>query len=74
MWGNSPTEQNDNGVALGRNEPKHEHIFAATVVAFGGGLAQRALGVENDLLVFRAHKMVDNVRRGGVSTRVAKPL
>jgi hypothetical protein len=57
----APTEKDDDGVALRRDETKHEHIFAAAVVTLWGRFTQGALGMQNDLLVFRAHEVVDDV-------------
>jgi hypothetical protein len=69
-----PAEENDDGVALGGDEPQHENILASTVIALGGGLPQRTLCVENDLFVFSAHEMVHDVRRRGVTSGVTEPL
>ncbi len=70
----APAKQNHNCIALGGNEPEHEHILATAVVAFWNGLPERALAVENDLLVFGADKVIDNMRRGGIAPGVAEPL
>lgn len=70
----APAEQDHDCVTLGRNEPEHEHILATAVVALRNGLPERAFAVKNDLLVLRADKVIDDVRRGGIAPGIAEPL
>lgn len=56
-----PTEQNDYGVALSRDETEHEHVLAPTVVTLRRRLSEWTLSMENNLLMFRADEMVHDV-------------
>jgi len=70
----SPTEQDNNRITFGRNEAKHKHVLAATVVALGCGLAEGALGMQDDFLVLGTNEVIDDVRGRGIATRVAEPF
>ena len=67
-------EQDDDRVALGRDETEHENVLAAAVVALGRRLAERRFGVEHNLAVLRAHEVVDDVRGRRRAAGVAEPL
>ena len=69
-----PAQQNDDGIALRRNESQHKDVLTSTIVTFGRRLSQRALGVQNNFFVFRADKVIDDVRRRGVAPRIAEPF
>lgn len=56
-----PAEKNDDGIALCRNEAKHEHVLTTTVVAFRCSFSQGTFGVKDDFLVFGSDKMINNV-------------
>jgi len=43
------TEEDDNGLGLGRDEAEEEHVLAATPVALKNRLSQGALGVQAHL-------------------------
>jgi len=60
-----PAKQYDDRIALSGNKTQHEDILAAT---------QWTLCVQNNFLVLRANKVVDNVGCGGVAPRIAEPL
>lgn len=56
-----PTEKYNNRVTFCRNEAEHKDVLATAVIALGDGLAQRALCVQDDLLMLGSDKMVDNM-------------
>ena len=62
-----PAEKYDHCVALCGNETQHKHVLASTIVALRDGFSKRRLGVQDDLLVFRAHKVVHDVGCGGIA-------
>ncbi len=72
--GNEPTKKDDDGITLCWYKSKHKHVLAAAIVALWSGLSQRTFCVKDDFLVFSADKMVNDVGRRCVTTRVAKPL
>jgi len=67
-------KEDHHGVRFGGNETEEEDILGTTVVTFEDCIAERRSWVKLDFLVPRADKVIDNVRRGGVATRAAKPL
>lgn len=69
-----PAKQDDDGIALGGDETKHEDVLASTIVALGRRFSQGALGVKDDFLVLCSNEMVHYVRCRRVTARVAKPL
>ncbi len=69
-----PAQQNDDGIALCRNESQHKDVLTSTIITFGRRLSQRALGVQNNFLVFRANKVIDDVRRRGVAPGITEPF
>eukprot|EP00162_Nutomonas_longa_P007159 comp17556_c0_seq1/m.29875 comp17556_c0_seq1/g.29875 ORF comp17556_c0_seq1/g.29875 comp17556_c0_seq1/m.29875 type:complete len:368 (+) comp17556_c0_seq1:373-1476(+) len=67
-------EQHDDAFVLFRNESEKKHILAAAVVAFEHRVAHRALFMQRNFLVSRAHQVRYNVRAAGVAARIAEPL
>jgi hypothetical protein len=74
MQEDSPAEQNDDSVALGGNEPEDEDVLGAARVALGRSLAEGRVGVQGDLFVLGTDEVVDDVRAGRGTARVAEPL
>lgn len=72
--GNPPAEQNDDGIALCRDEAKHENILASTVITLWSGLSQWTFCVKDYFLVLGAHKVINNMRRRCISSGIAEPL
>lgn len=68
------TEEDDDRVALGRDEAEHENVLAAAVVALGRRLAEGRFGVKHDLAVLSPNEVVDNVRSRCRAAGVAEPL
>ena len=58
-------EQHDDRVGLGRNEPKQEHVLAATVVTLQHSLSEGAVSVETHLFALGADKVVDDMTAEG---------
>ena len=60
-------EQQDNGVGLGQNEPKQEHVLATTIVTLQHHLFEGAVSVETHLLdlAFGLDKVVDDMTGDG---------
>ena len=54
-------EKYNNGVRLGRDEAKQEHVLCAAVVAFEDRVSEKRQRMKLDFLVSRANQMVDNV-------------
>ncbi len=69
-----PAKQYDDRIALSGNKTQHEDILAATHIALRSRFAKWTLCVQNNFLVLRANKVVDNVGCGGVAPRIAEPL
>lgn len=67
-------EKDDDGVGLGGYEAEQENVLCAAVVAFENGVAERGEGVQLNLLVAGADKVVDDVRGRGIATGAAEPL
>jgi hypothetical protein len=61
VCGDAPAEENNNGVTFRRDETKHKNVFAAAIVALGRCLAQRALCVQDDLLMLGTDEVIDDV-------------
>ena len=59
------TEQHDDRVGLGWDEPQQEGVPAATVVTLEHRLTKRTVSMETDLLALGADQVVDDVTRGG---------
>jgi len=44
------------------------------MIAFRRGFTKRRFRVQDDFLVFSSHEVIDDMGRGGISTRVTKPF
>ena len=69
-----PAKKNNNCITFCRDEAEHKDVLATAVVAFRDSLSERALAMEDNFLVLRAHEMVHNMRGRSVAPGVAEPL